>query len=93
MLERANKAQKQSQAKEDLHPALIVARLRMAGWSLRKLSEYWGLQPKTLSDALRRPWPRGEAIIAEALGCKPQEIWPSRYAARLAKRKKSTGGK
>ncbi|CCK09528.1 Ner-like regulatory protein [Cronobacter sakazakii 696] len=28
---------------------------------------------------LTRPWPRGEKIIAEALGTEPWIIWPSRY--------------
>jgi Ner family transcriptional regulator len=26
-----------------------------------------------------RPWPKGEAIIANAIGVKKEVIWPSRY--------------
>ncbi|MCI4237355.1 transcriptional regulator [Dickeya dianthicola] len=38
-----------------------------------------GLSASTLANALVRPWPRGEWLIAEALGIPPAEIWPSRY--------------
>jgi Ner family transcriptional regulator len=31
--------------------------------------------------ALVRPWPKGELLIAEAIGISPAEIWPSRYYA------------
>lgn len=30
-------------------------------------------------NALARPWPKGEMIIAETIGVDPKEIWPSRY--------------
>ncbi|RJT40761.1 hypothetical protein D6C13_18480 [Rahnella woolbedingensis] len=33
----------------------------------------------TLSNALSRPWPKGELLIASALGIHPSLIWPSRY--------------
>ena len=32
-----------------------------------------------LANALTRPWPKGELIIANALGTDPWVIWPSRY--------------
>ncbi|MDL2149023.1 helix-turn-helix domain-containing protein, partial [Escherichia coli] len=32
-----------------------------------------------LANALSRPWPKGEMIIAKALGTDPWIIWPSRY--------------
>ncbi len=38
-----------------------------------------GLSPGTLSNALTRPWPKGEMIIAKAIGISPEEIWPSRF--------------
>jgi len=65
----------------DLHPAEIVAKLRMAGTSLRRLSIENGFHPNTLQEALRRHYPRCEQIIAKALRVKPEEIWPSRYPA------------
>lgn len=71
---------------EDWHPADIVCALRKAGWSLRRLSAHHGYHPGSLQvAAYAGTWPAGERLIADALGVKPQEIWPSRYAARAAK--------
>ncbi|WP_435100787.1 helix-turn-helix domain-containing protein [Arhodomonas sp. AD133] len=67
-------------APEDWHRADIVAALRKAGWSLRRLATHHGYAaPTTLTNALARPWPKGEQIIAEAIGEDPAAIWPSRY--------------
>jgi Ner family transcriptional regulator len=66
----------------DWHRADIVAAVRKAGWTLRKLSLAIGLSPNALNNALDRPWPRAERIIAEAIGVTPETIWPSRYAHR-----------
>ena len=63
----------------DWHNADIVAALRKAGWSLRKLSQTLGYKPTTLSAALRQQWPKAERLIADAIGVAPQTIWPSRY--------------
>jgi len=65
---------------EDWHRADIVAGLHKAGLSLRKLSTRNGYKsPTTLTHALNRHWPKGERIIAEALGVTPSVIWPTRY--------------
>lgn len=61
------------------HPADIIAGLKKRGSSLARLSRESGLASATLSDALYRHWPKGEAIIAEALDVSPAHIWPSRY--------------
>ncbi|VEA63592.1 DNA-binding transcriptional regulator Nlp [Serratia plymuthica] len=37
------------------------------------------LSSSTLANALVRPWPKGEWMIAEAVGVRLAEIWPSRY--------------
>ncbi len=63
----------------DWHRADIVAALKKRGKSVRKLSVEAGLSPNTLKSALQFKYPRGEKIIADALGLKPHEIWPSRY--------------
>jgi Ner family transcriptional regulator len=63
----------------DWHNADIVAALRKAGWSLRKLSLHHGLYPGTLKNALHFPYPKGERHIAEAIGISTWVIWPSRY--------------
>ena len=66
---------------KDWHPADIIAALRKAGWSLRRLSGNLGYSPHYLHNALVKPYPKAEAYIAEALGLHPQQIWPSRYTA------------
>lgn len=63
----------------DWHPADIVAGLRKKGTSLAAESRKAGLSSSTLANALTRPWPKGELIIAEVLGVQPWTIWPSRY--------------
>ncbi|HEY3982985.1 DNA-binding transcriptional regulator SfsB [Cedecea sp.] len=63
----------------DWHPADIIAGLRKKRTSLAALSRQSGLSSSTLANALSRPWPKGELIIAQALGVEPQAIWPSRY--------------
>ncbi|MGS0980605.1 helix-turn-helix domain-containing protein [Burkholderia glumae] len=66
----------------DWHQADIIAAVKKAGWSLRALSIRHGYAPGTLRNALRTPYPNGEKLIADAIGCKPEVIWPSRYKTR-----------
>ena len=63
----------------DWHPADIVAAIRKAGTSLSALGRANGLANTTLRNALDKPYPRAEQIIASAIGVTPEEIWPSRY--------------
>ncbi|HAU8267628.1 TPA: transcriptional regulator, partial [Kluyvera intermedia] len=63
----------------DWHPADIIAGLRKKGTSLAALSRDSGLSSSTLANALTKPWPKGEYLIAEALGVHPSVIWPTRY--------------
>jgi Ner family transcriptional regulator len=69
----------------DWHRADIVAALHKQGWSLRKLSREIGLSAGALNNALDRPWPKAERIIAATIGQPPEVIWPSRYAKRHSK--------
>lgn len=64
---------------KDWHPADIIAALRKKGTTLAAVSRKAGLSSSTLANALSRPWPKGEWLIAEALDIHPAEIWPSRY--------------
>lgn len=64
---------------KDWHPADIIAALRKKGTTLAAVSRKAGLSSSTLANALSRPWPKGEWLIAEALNIHPAEIWPSRY--------------
>lgn len=63
----------------DMHPADIIAQLHKKKSSLAALSRQAGLSSSTLANALSRSWPKGECLIADALGIEPWEIWPSRY--------------
>ncbi|EAO4574280.1 transcriptional regulator [Salmonella enterica] len=63
----------------DWHPADIIAGLKKKGTSLAAVSRRSGLASSTLANALNRRWPRGERLIADALGVSPEQIWPSRY--------------
>ncbi len=59
----------------DWHPADIIAGLRKKGTSMAAESRRNGLSSSTLANALSRPWPKGEMIIAKALGTDPWIIW------------------
>lgn len=61
------------------HPADIIAALKKNGTSLAALSRHEGLSSSTLANALSRPWPKGEWLIAQALDIPPDVIWPERY--------------
>lgn len=66
-------------ATRDWHPADTKAALEKAGWSLRRLSEHHGLAPQSLQKALHQAWPRAEYLVAQAIGRRPEQLWPSRY--------------
>lgn len=76
---RRNEQTKKTSPPLDWHKAYIVAALHASGTSLRKLSVEHGYKPSALKHALHSPWPKAERMIAEAIGEKPHEIWPSRY--------------
>uniref|UniRef100_UPI00398C7A4F DNA-binding transcriptional regulator SfsB n=1 Tax=Salmonella enterica TaxID=28901 RepID=UPI00398C7A4F len=63
----------------DWHPADIIAGLRKKGTSMSAESRRNGLSSSTLANALTRPWPKGEWIIAKACGTAPWVMWSSRY--------------
>ncbi|MFZ1875330.1 helix-turn-helix domain-containing protein [Serratia sp. D1N4] len=63
----------------DWHPADVIAALKKRGTTLAAVSREAGLSSSTLANALSRPWPKGEWLIADALNVHPAEIWPSRY--------------
>lgn len=63
----------------DWHRADIIAALKKKGTSVSALSRENGLASSTLANALRFSWPKGEQIIADAIGVEASAIWPSRY--------------
>lgn len=78
-MSKAEVSQKSEPNGSDWHRADIVAALKKRGTSVRQLSRDSQLAENTLANALRSPWPKGEKIIADAIGTTPQAIWPSRY--------------
>lgn len=68
--------------KKDWSRKRIVYELHERNITLQSLSVKSGLAPSTLKNALRFSYPKGERIIAEAIGVDPSEIWASRYAER-----------
>lgn len=66
---------------DDMNRHDILAAIRKRGSSLRQLSLAYGYSADALRNALARPWPKAEALIADFLGLTPQAIWPSRYHA------------
>ncbi len=72
----------------DWHPADIVAALRKLGWSLTQLSLQHGYASKALSLATQKPYPKAEKIIADTLGVRPDQIWPSRYDGGVPNRRR-----
>ncbi len=64
----------------DWHQADIGAALKKAGTNMSALSEANGYTRNGLRNALYRPYPKAERIIAGAIGVLPEDIWPSRYS-------------
>ncbi|MGR3968924.1 helix-turn-helix domain-containing protein [Shewanella sp. 1180_01] len=63
----------------DWHRADIIAAIRKQGTTLAAVARENDLASNTLQNALRVSWPKGERIIARAIGIEPEDIWPSRY--------------
>lgn len=63
----------------DWHTADIIAAVKKTGTSISRLSRLNHLSAATVGQALYRPYPKSERIIAEHLKTTPQVIWPSRY--------------
>lgn len=72
-----------SMTPSDWHRADIIAALRKSGTTLAALARESGYASSTLQNALDRKWPKGERIIADALGIEPSVIWPTRYENSL----------
>ncbi|WP_298978460.1 helix-turn-helix transcriptional regulator [uncultured Psychrobacter sp.] len=70
----------QKKMPEDWHQADIIAALKKAGTNMSALGEAKGYSRNSLRNALYRPYPKAEKIIADALNLKPKDIWPSRYS-------------
>lgn len=73
-------------APQDWHKADITAALHKLGKTFKGLALENGYRSvDACSQALHRPYPKAERIVAAAIGVKPEEIWPSRYARKCSK--------
>lgn len=67
-------------ATQDWHKEDIKAALHKRGLTFKGLSIANGYRSvDAVAQALHRPYPKVERIIAKALGIKAEAIWPSRY--------------
>jgi len=64
----------------DWHRADIGAALKKKGTTLAALARGNGYASNSLQNSLSRKWPKGDLIIANAIGVSLWEIWPSRYS-------------
>ena len=69
-------------APQDWHKSDIKAALEKLGITLKGLSLKNGYRSvDAAAQALQRPYPKMERIIAKEIGVKPETIWPSRYGS------------
>jgi len=79
--------------KTDWHPADIKAALAKKGYTFARIAREHGYCSNSPNSVLWVGWKPMERIVADIIGVKPEEIWPSRYGAapgRFITRKKST---
>jgi len=67
-------------ASKDWHKADIKAAIHKRDLTLKSITLAHGYHdPSACAQALHRPYPKAERMVAEALGLQPKDIWPSRY--------------
>lgn len=68
------------QTPQDWHKADIKAAIHKRGMTFKGLALAHGYRSvDAVAQALHRPYPKVERIIAAALDITPESIWPSRY--------------
>ncbi len=71
---------KAAHKKQDWHPADIRAAIAKKGTTMAELARHHGYASATpFSNAMKMSYPKIERIIADFLGERPEDIWPSRY--------------
>jgi len=68
-------------ARQDWHRADIKAALEKKGWSMRQLALHHHYCQHYFGQVFLRKHFQAQKIIADAIGVKPWDIWPSRYEA------------
>lgn len=61
--------------------AWVKYQFHLQGRSMAQLAAEVGVERCTLYWVFKRPYPRMERIVADALGMTPQELFPERYDA------------
>ncbi|OPX57038.1 transcriptional regulator, Nlp family [Oceanospirillum multiglobuliferum] len=70
---------------QDWHRQDVLAAVRKKGSNLAELGRQHGYtNSKTVYNVFNVNYPKMQKIIADYLGLAPEEIWPSRYPARIA---------
>jgi Ner family transcriptional regulator len=73
----------QNDLQTDWHPEDVKAAIRKQGSTLAELASTAGVSKQSISAAIdRRASERIDQIIADFIGLKPHQIWPSRYNAK-----------
>ena len=80
-------------ATEPARRIVILAALRLRGWTLGTIARELGCSRSAPRMALRRPSLPMEREIATRLGTTPEVIWPERYAARAERAARRGGGR
>lgn len=75
---------------QGLHKEDIKAAVWKAGSNLRQLSLDNGLAPATCRNALHKPIPAADYVIANFIGKTLHEVWPHRYDEEGNRIKKSS---
>ncbi|MFA5633520.1 MAG: helix-turn-helix domain-containing protein [Porticoccaceae bacterium] len=55
--------------------------IHMQGLTMAQVAAAVGVDRRTLYQVFRKPYPRMEKVVAEALGMTPQVLFPERYDA------------
>lgn len=71
------------QQPQDWHPADIKAALAKAGgYTFARIAREHGYASNAPNSVLHKPWSHMEQIVADIIGVRPADIWPSRYDRR-----------
>lgn len=77
----------------DQRRAWIHYQLRLRGLSMAEIARREGLARNTPKLALYQPYLRMERIIARAIDCTPQQVWPERFNADGTRKRAKPGPK
>jgi|WetSurMetagenome_2_1015567.scaffolds.fasta_scaffold153108_2 Ner family transcriptional regulator len=64
------------------HTEEIKAAIRIRAGTMANLARSWGYKSVAIRMCLFKPYPKLEKKIAEYLGVKPEQLWPSRYDSK-----------